>query len=122
MKKLFLVALLFVFCYIAKAQNIVQLSFYSPLINTFDMKYTSNHLVVSQNGLLIFDVSDPTVKPKLVAQTTYPGSTAYAVAVQGNYAYMGFGNNGIFAVYDISNFSAPTLKAFPPFHFMASVI
>lgn len=105
---LFLYALLFTVN--SKAQVISQLSFYSPLINTFDMKYTDDHLVVSQNGLLIFDVSDPAKKPQLVAQTSYPGSTARAIGVQNNYAYMAFGNNGIFAVYDISSFSSPVLK------------
>jgi hypothetical protein len=94
----------------SKAQEISQLSFYSPLISTFDMKYTNNHLAVSQNGLLIFDVSNPAKKPELIAKTTYPGSTAYALGVQGVYAYMALGNNGIFAVYDISGFSSPTLK------------
>jgi hypothetical protein len=49
------------------AQEISQLSFYSPLISTFDMKYTNDHLVVAQNGLLIFDVANPENKPKLVA-------------------------------------------------------
>ena len=93
-----------------KAHVISQISFYQALYSTFDMKYTNNHLVVSQNGLLIFDVTDPTKKPQLVAQTSYPGSTARAIGVQNNYAYMAFGNNGIFAVYDISNFSAPVLK------------
>jgi hypothetical protein len=112
MKKYYtiLVACSFFFFQNLNAQIISQLSFYSPLINTFDMKYTNNHLVVSQNGLLIFDVSNPENTPKLVAQTSYPGSTAYAVAVQNNYAYMAFGNNGILAVYDISNFSSPVLK------------
>ncbi len=95
--------------YGASAQNIVQLSFYAPLISTFEMKYTSNHLVVSQNGLLIFDVSNPNVRPTLLSQTPYPGNTANQLAVQGNYAYMSHGNNGIFVVYDISNFSAPVL-------------
>lgn len=106
----FSLVFIFLFSAAVNTQTISQLSFYSPLINTFDMKYTDNHLVVSQNGLLIFDVTNPTQKPKLIAQTTYPGSTAYAVAVQGNYAYMAFGNNGILAVYDITNFSAPLLK------------
>jgi len=96
------------------AQVISQLSFYSPLISTFDMKYTNNHLVVSQNGLLIFDVTNPNDKPKLVAQTSYPGSTAYTIDVHGSNAYMAHGNNGIFAVYDISNFNAPVLKGSVP--------
>ena len=99
----------FLFATTARSQTISQLSFYSPLISTFDMKYTNNHLVVSQNGLLIFDVTNPNNKPKLIAQTTYPGSIAYAVSVQNNNAFMAFGSNGIFAVYDISDFSKPTI-------------
>lgn len=113
MKKIYTGSLLFLLLLTFEklnAQVISQLSFYSPLISTFDMKYSNNHLVVSQNGLLIFDVSNPKRKPNLVAQKTYPGSIAYSVAVKDNYAYMGFGNNGIFAVYDISNFDAPALK------------
>ncbi len=106
----FIFGLLLLFNFSANTQIISQLSFHSPLISTFDMKYTNNHLVVSQNGLLVFDVSNPDAKPKKVAQVTYAGSTAYTVAVQGNYAYMAFGNNGIFAVYDISNFKSPVLK------------
>ena len=51
----------------SKAQIISQLSFYSPLISTFDMRYINNHLVVSQNGLLIFDVTNPMTKPKLTS-------------------------------------------------------
>jgi len=103
--------LLFSFLFFsAKAQVISQLSFYSPLISIFDMKYTNNHLVVSQNGLLIFDVINPNTKPKLIAQIPYPGSVAYTLAVQGNYAYMALGNNGTFAVYDISDFNSPVLK------------
>jgi hypothetical protein len=118
MKKLYtticLSVCIFLLSHSAGAQEISQLSFYSPLISTFDMSYTNNHLVVAQNGLLIFDVKNPNSKPKLVAQTTYPGSYAYQVAVNGNYAYMAEGNNGIFAVYDISNFSAPILKGYFP--------
>ncbi len=91
------------------AQNIVQLSFYSPLISTFEMKYINDHLVVSQDGLLIFDVTNPNVRPKLVAQKEYPGDIAKQLAVQGNFAYMSHGNNGIFAVYNISIFSSPVL-------------
>jgi len=67
----------------SNAQVISQLSFYSPLISTFDMKYINDHLVVAQNGLLIFDVTNPKNKPQLVAQTTYPGSTAYSVKCTG---------------------------------------
>jgi len=110
MKKIYPLVFLLAFFQKSNAQTISQLSFYSPLINTFDMKYINNHLVVSQNGLLIFDVTDPTKKPGLVAQTSYPGSIAYSVAVQNNYAYLALGNNGIFAVYDISNFSSPVLS------------
>lgn len=83
---------------ITKAQKIVQLSFYSPLISTFDMQYTKDHLIISQDGLLIFDVSQPTKRPLQVSKTAYPGRTANSVAVQGNYAYLSQGSNGIFAV------------------------
>lgn len=57
--KIYALLLLVVSGYATSAQKIVQLSFYSPLISTFDMDYTNNHLVVAQNGLLIFDVSNP---------------------------------------------------------------
>ncbi|MBA3647811.1 MAG: T9SS type A sorting domain-containing protein [Chitinophagales bacterium] len=96
-------------CLATNAQTIKQLSF-RPLTSTLEMKYIQNHLVVSQDGLLTFDVSNPNVTPILDAQVPYPGNTAYEVTAEGNLAYMADGNNGIFAVYNISNFNAPVLK------------
>lgn|GEM_PF-3864141 len=109
-KKFYSLVFMCAFYFTVKAQNIVQLSFYSPLISTFDMKYTDNHLIVSQDGLLIFDVTNPLQRPRLVSQVFYPGDIAYNVAVNKDQAYMAHGNNGIFAVYDISNFQSPVLK------------
>ncbi len=110
MKKFYNICLLIILLMFGNAiaaQTVTQLSFYSPLISTFDMKYINNHLVVAQNGLLIFDVSDPSVRPKKVAQVSYPSSFGYNLAVQNNYAYLAEGGNGIFAVYNISNFQKP---------------
>ena len=92
---------------IANSQTITQLSFYSS-ISIFDMKYINNHLVVSQNGLLVFDVTNPS-RIALVGQASFPDGVAHSIAAQGNYAYMAEGNNGLFAVYNISNFNAPHL-------------
>src|ERR1700687_6190454 len=91
----------------ANSQTITQLSFYSS-ISIFDMKYINNHLVVSQNGFLVFDVTN-TSAISLVGQSAFPDGAAHAIAAQGNNAYMAEGNNGLFAVYNISNFSAPHL-------------
>src|ERR1700674_5281273 len=91
----------------ANSQTITQLSFYSS-ISVFDMKYINNHLVVSQNGLLVFDVTNPS-SIQLVGQSAFPDGVAHSIAAQGNYAYMAEGNNGLFAIYNISNFNAPHL-------------
>jgi hypothetical protein len=92
----------------ALPQTIVQLSFVSPLISTFDMDYINDHVIISQQKLLIYDVSDPE-NPDKVGTATYPGNYAYKVAAQQNHVYMAMGNNGIFAVYNTDDFSNPTL-------------
>ncbi len=107
--KVYILLFLLTVGYGINAQKIVQLSFYAPLISTTDMKYIDNHLVVSQNGFLIFDVTNPEQKPQLLAQIPYPGTYGYNINAQGNSAYMAHGNNGIFAVYNISNFENPVL-------------
>src|SRR5215217_1752886 len=92
----------FFFCciYALQAQTVQQLSFLttSPVL---DMKYVDNHLAVSLNGLSIYDVSNPDQTPVLVSHTAYPGGSAYAVAVQDHFVYLGGGNNGEFSIYDI---------------------
>ena len=90
------------------AQSVTELGFYSPLISTFDMDYTSDHLVITQQGMKIFDVSNPG-NPQQVGSATYPGSYAYVIDVNGQYAYMAEGGSGYFSVYDISSLSSPTL-------------
>lgn len=90
------------------SQTISQLDFFAPLPSTFDMVYSNDHLVVSQQHLITFDVSDPT-DPQMVGQVLYPGSYAYQIAVEGNHAYMAMGGNGIFAIYNITDFSSPWL-------------
>lgn len=110
MKKQLLLLPLFliVISFTTLSQSITELGFLSPLISTFDMKYTGNHLVISQQGLKIFDVSNP-ANPQQVGTATYPGSYAYQLAVNGNHAYMAEGGSGYFSVYNISNFTAPAL-------------
>ncbi len=107
MKKYFYTLILWLVSgFTAESQTISQLSF-ATSISIFDMRYTNNHLVVSQNGLLIYNVNNNSIS--LQASTTYPGSHAPNVGVQGTQAYLAEGGGGIFAVYNISNFSAPTL-------------
>lgn len=109
MKNLLLSSALFLISILGKAQSVTELGFYSPLISTFDMKYASDHLLISQQGLKIFDVSNP-ANPQQVATAAYPGSYAYVIDVNGNYAYMAEGGSGYFSVYDISTFSSPSLS------------
>jgi hypothetical protein len=112
MKKLIRMAVLLSFIFgITKktfSQTITELSFFSPLVSTFDMDYINDHLVISQQYLYTIDVSDPQ-NPQVAGQTLYPGSYAYQVAAEGNHVYMAMGGNGVFAVYNISNFSMPWL-------------
>ncbi|MDQ3021242.1 MAG: hypothetical protein M3R36_11845 [Bacteroidota bacterium] len=89
-----------------KAQFIQELSFYAPLPSIFEMKYINNHLLISQQGMRIMDVSNPS-NPQLVAQVSYPGNFAYQIATEGNRAYMAKGGGGHFAVYTISNLNSP---------------
>ena len=108
-KKLSLVAVLFGLLGIygkSFSQTISQLSFFSPLISTFDMDYINDHLVISQQFLYTMDVSDPT-DPTIAGQVLYPGNYAYHVKAEGTHVYMAMGNNGIFAVYNVSNFTMP---------------
>src|SRR6185295_3115378 len=77
------------------SQTISQLSFFAPLPSTFDMVYSEDHLVISQQYLITVDVSDPT-DPQMVGSVLYPGSYAYQIDVEGNHAYMAMGGNGIF--------------------------
>lgn len=88
------------------SQTITELSFFAPLISTFDMDYINDHLIISQQYLITVDVSDPE-DPQLAGSALYPGSYAYQVAAEGTHAYMAMGGNGIFAVYNISDFSMP---------------
>lgn len=90
------------------AQTITELSFSPPLPSTFDMVYIDDHLVISQQFMKIYDVSDPE-DPDFEGQVLYPGSYAYQVAAEDNHVYMAKGNNGIFAMYNVSNFSMPYL-------------
>ncbi len=85
----------------ATSQTISQLSFFSPLISTFDADYNNDHLYVSQQLLIVFDVSDST-DPEKVGQVLYPGNYAYQIAAENNHVYMAMGNNGIFAMYNVS--------------------
>lgn len=93
---------------IGKAQSVTELGFYSPLISTFDMDYTSDHLVITQQGLKIFDVSNPG-NPQQVGSASYPGNYAYVIDVNGHYAYLAEGGSGYFSVYDISTWTSPAL-------------
>ncbi len=90
----------------ATSQTISQLSFFSPLISTFDMDYSNNHLYISQQFLIVFDVSDST-DPEKVGQVLYPGNYAYQIAAENNHVYMAMGNNGIFAMYNVSEPTQP---------------
>ncbi|MEO5569478.1 MAG: T9SS type A sorting domain-containing protein [Bacteroidia bacterium] len=105
--KLLLSFMLFVTA-IVRAQSITELGFFSPLISTFDMKYTNNHLVIAQQNLKIFDVTNP-ANPTQVGTATIPGTIANQLAVKGNYAYCGEGANGVFTIFDIANFNSPTM-------------
>jgi|SRR6185436_8702169 len=111
MKNLFLIAFFVIISGVrlsSSAQSITELSFFSPLISTFEMKYTNNHLVISQQGMKIFDITN-VLNPVQVGSAAYPGSYAYQLDVNGTFAYMGEGGSGYFSVYDISNFSSPAL-------------
>ena len=109
MKKQFLLSIILIGMFAtSRSQSITELGFFTPLISTFDMKYSNNHLIISQQGMKIFDVTNP-ANPQQVGSATYPGSYAYQLAVNGNYAYMGEGGSGYFSVYSISNFNSPTL-------------
>jgi len=92
-----------------KAQSITELSYYAPLPSIFEMKYINNHLIISQQGMRIMDVSNP-FNPQLVSQTPYPGSFAYQIAVEGIRVYMAKGGGGHFAVYTISSFVSPIFE------------
>lgn len=105
---LLLAAIGALFAYPVQAQQITELSFVTPLPSTFEIKYLRDHVLVSQNGLKVYDVSNPS-NPALVATRTYPGSVAQQLAAEGNRAYMSHGNNGIFAVYDITTIDSPSL-------------
>jgi hypothetical protein len=109
MKKLLLI-MVGVYFHISSlyAQSITELAFFSPLISTFEMKYTSDHLIISQQGLKIFDISNP-LNPVQSGQASYPGSYAYQLAISGTNAYMALGGSGYFSVYDITNFNSPAL-------------
>lgn len=114
MKKIYITLLhfiLFISCITTQGQTITELGFFSPLISTFEMKYSSNHVLITQQGLKIFDVSNP-ANPTLVGQAPYFGSYAYQIAVDQNRAYLAEGGGGYFAVYNISNFSAPALMGY----------
>ena len=108
MKKNIIFIFLFSIARIGIAQSVTELGFYSPLISSFDMDYTSDHLVITQQGLKIFDVSNPG-NPQQVGTATYPGNYAYVIDVNDHYAYMAEGGSGYFSVYDISSLSSPTL-------------
>lgn len=109
MKKIFLISILSLTVTVLSAQVITQLSFVAPLPSIFDIKYINNHILVSQQGLKSFDITDP-FNPVLSATVTYPGSYAYQLTAEGKNAYMAEGGNGTFAVYDISNIDAPFLS------------
>jgi len=109
----FLLACLVVIGIKSFSQTISQLSFVAPLISTFDMDYINDHVIITQQKLLIYDVTDP-ANPDKVGSATYPGDYAYQVTAEGNRAYMGMGNGGIFAVYDISDFTNPSLTGSVP--------
>src|SRR5688572_25917867 len=104
----FLIAILFSFYSNAGAQSITELGFFSPLISSFDMKFSGQHLVITQQGLKIFDVSNP-ASPVQTGSAAYPGSYAYEITVNGNYAYLAEGANGAFSIYDVSNINFPAL-------------
>jgi hypothetical protein len=112
MKKFFYtisaVCFIFIFYSPSFSQTISQLSFFAPLISTFDGDYQNDHLFITQQNLLVIDVSDPE-QPENVGQASYPGNYAYQIAADGNHVYMAMGNGGIFAVYDVSNVSTPVL-------------
>jgi len=106
----FIYALAFIifFSFTAQTQTITQLSS-ATSISINSMKYHNNHLIVAQNGLLIYNVTTNSIS--LQATIPYPGSqAAWVVGAQGTQAYLASGGNGIFAVYNISNFSSPSLS------------
>lgn len=109
-KLLFIISILF-FSYYTKAQTITELGFFAPLINSSDVKYINNHVVVAQQGLKIFSIANP-ANPVQVGSTAYPGSgnSPHQLAVQDNYAYLAEGGSGYFSIYNISNPSAPALQ------------
>jgi hypothetical protein len=91
------------------AQTITELGFFSPLVSTFEGKYYNDHLFITQQGLKVFDVSNP-LNPTLSGQASYPGSYAYQIELNGNRVYLGEGGGGYFSVYDISNINSPSLS------------
>lgn len=72
---------------------------------------TTAYFCDRENGLKIYDVSDPT-KMTLVSTSDTPGS-AFGVAVSGSFAFVTYQRNGIL-VLNISNPSNPTLVATLP--------
>jgi hypothetical protein len=92
----------------AYSQTVTELGFFAPLISTFEGKYFNNHLFITQQGLKVFDVSNP-ANPTMTSQASYPGSYAYQIEINGNYLYLGEGGSGYFSVYDITSINSPAL-------------
>lgn len=110
MKKIVLLITLLINIVDVKSQTVTELGFFAPLINTADVKYVNNHLIVAQQGMKIFDVSNP-ANPFQSSAISYPGSgnSPHQLAVQGTMAVLSQGGGGYFSVYNISNFSSPVL-------------
>jgi hypothetical protein len=109
MKKLSTIFILYSLYIPAFSQTITELGFFAPLPSTFEMTSRNNYLFITQQGLKVFDVSNPG-SPQQVGAAPYPGSYAYQIALNGNYIYLAEGGSGYFSVYNISNPLLPVLS------------
>jgi hypothetical protein len=111
MKKLFTIILLLYLSISSNAQTITELGFFASLPSTFEMTSRNNYLFITQQGLKVFDVSNPSA-PQQVGSAPYPGAYAYQIALNGNYVYLAEGGSGYFSVYNITNPLLPVLAGF----------
>jgi 6-phosphogluconolactonase (cycloisomerase 2 family) len=79
------------------------------LASAWDVALDGDYAYVADgDGLVIFDVTNPSTPTFLGSYSTLPNSSAYAVTVAGDYAYIA-GSDGRFSAIDVSDPTAPTL-------------
>ena len=78
-----------------------------PALHAVAVLASGDHLYVSVDyGVAVFDISDP-VNPQQIALSPIPGSPTHAIALHGNYLFVGHHGVAGFQVIDVSDPSAP---------------